>query len=538
MISKSGTPGAAISVGCRNAAGAGVDTQYDVLYLTTPLSPASLTVASGSAQSTQVNVAFSNPLQALLRDANIPLPGFNIGFSAPGSGATATLSGATAATNASGIAQVNATANNTPGTYNVTASLGGLSTQFNLSNTAPGGLAILKPVNNQVLTNSVVTFEWAPAPGASQTYDFRVFNQNTGDLVLKLNFIGSLTSQVYTFNSGVYRIEMKACNPACGPTVFSAFTVQLPPPPTTTPTITGCNVVNDNSQNRVNCNWPAVPGADFYFINLVQQGTGPGGGALTVAGTQVGATSASLLAPNGTLFVFIRACNGDGCGPQSAAFQVNTSFGNPAIPILAEPFGGSVIDAGTNVAIGVFTWSRVAGDNGSNFLYRLYVQDFSRNLPAVDIITSSNFHAAHLNPSTRYDALVIAIPVGGGNSISGPAQGFLVKGRIPNTPTAVSPTVFITAPAGNTTFLWTPIPQANGDLDGRVYEYDLSNGGQTFTGGTQNIQVNLNLPAGNYTGNIRACLVGTTCTAGNDTGWGPRSGTPGSEGGGSTFRLQ
>ncbi|MBM3740576.1 MAG: hypothetical protein FJW39_32915 [Acidobacteria bacterium] len=110
---------------------------------------------------------------------------------------------------------------------------------------------------------------------------------------------------------------MKKCIPECSPAVTSNFTVTLPLAPNVIPAITNCAVVNDNSQNRINCTWPTVAGADFYFINIVQQGSGPGGGALTVAGTQAGGTSASLLGPKGILFVFIRACNGDSCGPQS-----------------------------------------------------------------------------------------------------------------------------------------------------------------------------------------------------------------------------
>jgi len=74
---------------------------------------------------------------------------------------------------------------------------------------------------------------------------------------------------------------------------------------------------------------------------------------------------------------------------------VTANFGNPKDPILAEPFRGSVIDAGANTAVGVFTWGRVAVDNDSNYKYRLICQDFSRNARAIDFITMNNFHAGH-----------------------------------------------------------------------------------------------------------------------------------------------
>ncbi|MBM3737187.1 MAG: hypothetical protein FJW39_15510 [Acidobacteria bacterium] len=396
---------------------------------------------------------------------------------------------------------------------------------------------IVSPANGSTLTSSVASFQWTPAPPTDQSYDFRLFNHTTGALVLKLSLIGGLTSQAYTLSSGVYRLEMRTCNPFCGTASTSIFTVTLPAVPTGVPAGLACTNTNNSGQNRVNCNWGAVARADFYFINIIQAGAGPGGGALTVAGTQVGATTVSLPVPNGVLDVIVRACNGDGCGAYSPPFRVIASFGNPTVPILAEPFGGSVVDAGTGVPIGVFTWSRAAADTGGNFVYRLYVQDFSRNAPAVDIITSNNFHAAHLNPATRYDALVIAIPVAGGTQLTGPAQGFITRGRIPTAPSFVAPTVFSSVLAGIVTLGWTPIPFLNGDTDGRVYQYSLTGPAQR-SGVIAGLNADVTLPIGTYSGAVRACTTGLNCTAGSEAGWGPWSGAPGGEGGPTTFTLR
>ena len=98
----------------------------------------SSSISGGSPQSAQVNAAFSTALGVLITDAGgNPVPGLSVTFSAPSSGAGATLSAATAVTNTSGIASVTATANTVAGAYVVTASAIGVPTQsFMLSNTA------------------------------------------------------------------------------------------------------------------------------------------------------------------------------------------------------------------------------------------------------------------------------------------------------------------------------------------------------------------------------------------------------------------
>jgi len=73
-------------------------------------------VASGSPQGAVKSHAFADPLVAQLTEdfASSPLPGVTIDFSAPTTGATATLSAASEVTNASGQVSVTATAGATP----------------------------------------------------------------------------------------------------------------------------------------------------------------------------------------------------------------------------------------------------------------------------------------------------------------------------------------------------------------------------------------------------------------------------------------
>ncbi len=125
-------------------------------------------VSSGSPQSTLVSQPFNASLVALLTEnyADAPLPGATIGFIAPRSGASATLSAGSAVTDASGLATVTATANTTAGTYTVTASATGVtaSASYSLTNEIQPSFAEL---TNQTITyGSTVTFTGTLAAGS------------------------------------------------------------------------------------------------------------------------------------------------------------------------------------------------------------------------------------------------------------------------------------------------------------------------------------------------------------------------------------
>jgi hypothetical protein len=98
-----------------------------------------LTPVSGSTpQSALIDATFANALGVTVtaKDSLEPVAGGVIAFAAPSSGATATLSGATAKIGSNGVASVKATANNTAGTYSVTASAEGAAApaSFTLTN--------------------------------------------------------------------------------------------------------------------------------------------------------------------------------------------------------------------------------------------------------------------------------------------------------------------------------------------------------------------------------------------------------------------
>lgn len=97
--------------------------------------PAAVAAYSGDPQEATVSTAFAAALVVSVADAYAnPCSGVTVSFAVPGSGATATLSAATATTAANGRASVTATAGIVGGTYNVTASVGALSDTFALTN--------------------------------------------------------------------------------------------------------------------------------------------------------------------------------------------------------------------------------------------------------------------------------------------------------------------------------------------------------------------------------------------------------------------
>ena len=107
--------------------------------------PAKVQTVTGTPQSTTVLAPFAVPLQVLVTDSNNnPVNGVTVSFTAPASGASATLSAATATTDANGHASVTAVANATAGSYTVTASVSGASSDtFDLTNVGGSGASLV-----------------------------------------------------------------------------------------------------------------------------------------------------------------------------------------------------------------------------------------------------------------------------------------------------------------------------------------------------------------------------------------------------------
>ncbi len=128
-----------------SASTAGATQNASFSLVNTAAAAGSITATAGTPQSANVGNAFSTALQATVKDtAGNPLSGVTVTFTAPASGASASFGGtatATASTNASGVATSPAlTANSQAGSYNVTASVAGVSASasFALTNNASG----------------------------------------------------------------------------------------------------------------------------------------------------------------------------------------------------------------------------------------------------------------------------------------------------------------------------------------------------------------------------------------------------------------
>lgn len=100
-----------------------------------------ISITGGNSQSTDVNTAFATPVQVLVTDQyGNPVPNTSVTFAAPNSGASGTFgSGTTVTTNTSGVATNTLSANDTGGTYTISARIADQSiapVNFNLTNNA------------------------------------------------------------------------------------------------------------------------------------------------------------------------------------------------------------------------------------------------------------------------------------------------------------------------------------------------------------------------------------------------------------------
>ncbi|MFN7919223.1 MAG: PQQ-dependent sugar dehydrogenase [Bryobacteraceae bacterium] len=407
------------------------------------------------------------------------------------------------------------------------------SVNFSVSQTKPAARpTVTAPANTQTFTTSTQTFTWTSVSGAS-SYEILLTDMAAGgvpELSMSIGGLPPATSTVFSMRSSTdYRLQVRACTVACGPWSDTvAFRVTLPPVPTQALPPPACSLTGAVAT----CGWNPQTGADYYTLLAVQPSSGPGGGALTVAGLRTPQVSGALTLPPGAVSIFVAGCNGNGCGPYSTAANMTPAAASSAAPFIGSPVPGATID-GPDVFL---SWNRVAGDNGSNTVYRLYVQDFSRGAPALDVLTTGNYWSAKFRGGgSRYDALVVV------NGVNGPAAPFLVRSTSPASPTMAQPRhqtqdVTLSIAAGNVQLGWTALPGAT------LYEYLVSVQGQSqpvvhgVTPG-QIVQVPLAASSTFYSGIVRACPAGQTCAFGSDAGWGPWSSAPG-QGGVTNFKVQ
>ena len=92
--------------------------------LVAPAAPSTIVALGGSGQVARPGTGFASSLQTKVADAfGNPMPGRTVTFTAPASGASATLTAATVTTDSFGVASVTATANALSGAYEITANV-------------------------------------------------------------------------------------------------------------------------------------------------------------------------------------------------------------------------------------------------------------------------------------------------------------------------------------------------------------------------------------------------------------------------------
>ncbi len=403
------------------------------------------------------------------------------------------------------------------------ASCGAFATsRFTVNATAPArGPTIEQPAAGVRFTTSTQSFSWTAVPGAER---YEVLLEDVAAGLTELQISTTALSTTYSLRTSTnYRLRARGCSAACGPyssavTFSAAIATIVTGQNATLPRITPAPTISGG--NNLTVSFTEVPDADFYRVQVVQPApAGPGGGALTVAAVTTTAQPVTLPVPAGAASVFVFGCTGNGCGGASTAANVNVPGPNPSVPVLGSPVNGQTVTGPSML----FTWNRVPGDTGST-VYRLYVQDLSRQAAALDVLTTQNFYGALLRgDGVRYDAVVIANPFG--SAAQGPSTGFNVRGASASAPTMVSPTHNSTVAAGNVQLGWSPVSGATS------YQYFVAVSGvstPTVTGVTPGLLVQVPLPgtagaATVYSGIVRACPAGAQCAAGSDAGWGPWS---------------
>lgn len=200
--------------------------------------PTTIVVNEGDNQSIPVGDGVET-LSVLVKDANsIAVPGVEVTFTAPSTGASVTVTSKTANTDSDGQAGVNLVANGTTGDYQVEATIDGVNTSavFHLSNTAGEAeslsatsgdnqaakistafasvlVARVVDEHGNPVAGETVTFT-APADGASGAFanDLKTATSDAD---------GYATSAIFTANASVGTYAVEASVPGASPVSFN-----------------------------------------------------------------------------------------------------------------------------------------------------------------------------------------------------------------------------------------------------------------------------------------------------------------------------
>jgi CSLREA domain-containing protein len=179
-----------------------------------------LSATGGSGQSAQVGTAFGQPLVVTASSAyREPVAGGQVTFTAPASGASASLSGTPATIGANGQASVSATANGVVGqNYSVAASTAGASAAgFTLSNSEAPSLVVTttadesNPYDGQTSLREALAYANSAASGSNPTITFAPGLSGTIALTggqLEVSRTGDPTTNTVTIDASGHAIAI------------------------------------------------------------------------------------------------------------------------------------------------------------------------------------------------------------------------------------------------------------------------------------------------------------------------------------------
>jgi hypothetical protein len=241
-----------------------------------------LVVSSGNNQSSGLHTPFANPLQVTVTPNNPgdPVNGGVVTFTAPGSGASATLSPSGPVTITSGIAAVTATANGVPGgPYAVTAATTEAApVSFSLTNTGSRSLVVTTLADSPTSGSTTLRQALANAAtlGGSQTVSFAPGLTGTIQLSSGLEISSNMTIA----GPGASSLTVSGGGASSD---FSVFTVDS----SVTATISGLTIANANTTDPNGSGGIYNSGTLTLSSDILSGNSGSYGGGILNWGTAV-----------------------------------------------------------------------------------------------------------------------------------------------------------------------------------------------------------------------------------------------------------
>ncbi len=445
-----------------------------------------LAVSSGSSQSTFVSQAFASPLVAELteNDTSAPLPGVTIGFSAPSSGASATLGASSAVTDSSGRASITATANATAGTYVVTASVSELtsSASFTLTNQVQPTFSGLS--SQTISYGSTVTFSGTLAAGSqvpvgedvavtvdSVTQDATIASDGSfsiqftrSNVVLNASLTAYSVTYVYagdrvflavdgssqlTVNPAALTIAAKNAGKTYGQTLTFAGTEF-----TTSGLVNGDTVTSVTLSSPGTAATATVAASPYAITATAAVGTGLGNytityapgqltvnpSALTITAKNAGKTYGQTLTFAGTEFTTSGLVNGDGVG----SVTLNSPGAAATATVAGSPYAIKASNA-VGTGLGNYTITYVNGQLTVNPApLTIAAKDLSKTYGQTLTLAGTEFTASGLVNGDAVSSVTLSSP------------GAAATATVAGSPYAITASAAIGTGLGNYTISYVP----------------------------------------------------------------------------------